>query len=322
MICNKCKKENLLDDYCNGNKQYKTCINCRNDSRIWRLNNKNTVALYNKSYNENKTNNKQVSYVYAKKYNSSDDWIKFNSQLEAATSLGVYASNVSKVLNGSLKKTGGYIFKIENELINKSFKSWEDIKQIHNIENKCIGIPSKHRISHEIINNITGKPCCKCKNWKPLTEYNYSNSHWDNLRNDCKQCLTEWRKNNRKVLNENAKKYEKQRKLNDPEFKLLKTLRSRLLTALRCNNLKKNISTIKLLGCSISDLKKYLELKFKDGMTWENHGKWHIDHIKPCASFNLLNETEQQKCFHFTNLQPLWAHENLSKGCKIIDTNK
>jgi len=51
-------------------------------------------------------------------------------------------------------------------------------------------------------------------------------------------------------------------------------------------------------------------------MTWENHGEWHIDHIKPCSLFNLLNEDEQKKCFHYTNLQPLWASENLSKGCK------
>ena len=56
-------------------------------------------------------------------------------------------------------------------------------------------------------------------------------------------------------------------------------------------------------------------------MTWENHGEWHIDHIKPCASFNLLNEDEQKKCFHYTNLQPLWASENLSKGCKYVDEN-
>jgi hypothetical protein len=54
-------------------------------------------------------------------------------------------------------------------------------------------------------------------------------------------------------------------------------------------------------------------------MTWENHGKWHIDHIKPGALFNLINIEEQKKCFHYTNLQPLWASENLSKGCKYIE---
>jgi len=76
-----------------------------------------------------------------------------------------------------------------------------------------------------------------------------------------------------------------------------------------------------LLGCSISFLKIFLEAKFKEGMTWENHGEWHIDHIKPCASFNLLNDDEQKKCFNYTNLQPLWALENLSKGFKYVDEN-
>ena len=110
--------------------------------------------------------------------------------------------------------------------------------------------------------------------------------------------------------------YEKNRKLTDPEFKIMKTLRSRLGTALKTQNSNKYNNTIDLLGCSVSFLKDYLEAKFKDGMTWNNHGEWHIDHIKPCASFNLLQEEEQKKCFHYTNLQPLWAAENLSKGCK------
>ena len=54
-------------------------------------------------------------------------------------------------------------------------------------------------------------------------------------------------------------------------------------------------------------------------MTWDNHGKWHIDHIKPCASFDLLHKKQQRKCFYYKNLQPLWAQENLSKGAKIVD---
>ena len=54
-------------------------------------------------------------------------------------------------------------------------------------------------------------------------------------------------------------------------------------------------------------------------MTWENHGVWHIDHIKPCCQFNLIDEEEQKKCFHYTNLQPLWAKDNLSKGGKYYE---
>jgi len=72
---------------------------------------------------------------------------------------------------------------------------------------------------------------------------------------------------------------------------------------------------MKLVGCSIDQLKQHIEKQFKKGMSWDNWGiyGWHIDHIKPCASFDLTKESEQKKCFHYTNLQPLWAKENLKK---------
>ena len=87
---------------------------------------------------------------------------------------------------------------------------------------------------------------------------------------------------------------------------------------------KKQSKTFELLGYSVEDLKKHLESQFKDGMSWSNHGKfgWHIDHILPCASFDLTNPEEQKKCFHYSNLQPLWWNENLAKSkhlsCEIV----
>lgn len=323
--CNRCKKEKDIELFYEGDKEYKKCIDCRIVDRTtknkWRENNKEVILLYEKTYRENKLDKKELTFVYAKKYNTDDEWIKFNSQSDAAKHLGLYAANISKVINGSLKTTGGYIFKVETEEYKLEKKDWEEVKRENNIVDKCKGQPSKHRILHEINDGITGKICCKCKIWRPLTEYNFSKSHWDNLRNDCKICLVEWRKDNRKKLNDNYLIYEKNRKLIDPQFKLIKTLRSRLGTAVRRQNSSKNNNTIDLLGCSVSFLKEYLQTKFKEGMTWENHGEWHIDHIRPCASFNLLDEEEQKKCFHYTNLQPLWASENLSKGCKFIDDN-
>ena len=82
----------------------------------------------------------------------------------------------------------------------------------------------------------------------------------------------------------------------------------------------KSNGTFKLLGCDIDFFIKYIETKFEEGMTWENYGRngWHIDHIIPCASFDLTKIENQQKCFHYTNLQPLWWFDNISKGCKII----
>ena len=73
---------------------------------------------------------------------------------------------------------------------------------------------------------------------------------------------------------------------------------------------------MELTGCSKNDLLKHLESKFTEGMTFENYGEWHIDHIRPCASFNLEDPEEQKKCFHWTNLQPLWALDNIRKGDK------
>ena len=75
-----------------------------------------------------------------------------------------------------------------------------------------------------------------------------------------------------------------------------------------------------MVGLTIYNFKHYLESKFLDGMTWENHGVhgWHIDHIRPCASFDLTKEEDRKQCFHYTNLQPLWAQDNLKKSDKII----
>jgi hypothetical protein len=76
-------------------------------------------------------------------------------------------------------------------------------------------------------------------------------------------------------------------------------------------------TTLELLGCNSEFFKEYLENNFLDGMTWENYGEWHIDHMKPCAAFDLTNEDDQRKCFHYTNLQPLWALDNIIKGANF-----
>ena len=76
---------------------------------------------------------------------------------------------------------------------------------------------------------------------------------------------------------------------------------------------------MELIGCSVSKLMKHLEGKFQDGMTWETRGVhgWHVDHIIPCKVFDLTDPEQQKQCFHYTNLQPLWAEDNLKKGDKV-----
>lgn len=92
-------------------------------------------------------------------------------------------------------------------------------------------------------------------------------------------------------------------------------MRRRLLDAIKGN--PKLSTTLNLVGCDIDYLKEYLEKLFLPNMSWDNYGKWHIDHIIPCNSFDLSDIEQQKKCFHYTNLQPLWAKDNLKKGSKV-----
>lgn len=103
-----------------------------------------------------------------------------------------------------------------------------------------------------------------------------------------------------------------------PDGRLRKIIRRAIQRMVEANG-KKQGSSSALLGASFKDARKHIESLWLDGMTWENHGKWHIDHIKPLAFFNLEDQEQFKAAAHYTNLQPLWAHTNLSlgaKGCK------
>jgi len=124
-----------------------------------------------------------------------------------------------------------------------------------------------------------------------------------------------WYKENRELTTErNKEKYKK-----DPLFKIAILLRGRLRHAM-VGNLKA-ASTRELLGCAYKHARQHIESQFTEGMSWDNHGMhgWHIDHIIPCASFDLIDPAQQRECFHYTNLQPLWAKDNLAKGDKILN---
>ena len=114
------------------------------------------------------------------------------------------------------------------------------------------------------------------------------------------------------------KEYEIKRKKHDVEFRIAKNIRSRVSKAIKLDI--KRGSSIDDLGCSIEFLKKYLESKFTEGMTWDTYGHkgWHVDHIIPLISFNLSDPEEFKKACHYTNLQPLWAIDNLKKNSKIL----
>lgn len=112
--------------------------------------------------------------------------------------------------------------------------------------------------------------------------------------------------------------YMRHRWHNDPNFKLRKALSTRMLLAIKRGGADKKNKTFKLVGCSLPALKTHLEKQFKPGMAWENYGPvWHIDHVRPCISFDLTQLEQQKICFHFSNLQPLFAIDNIRKGAKL-----
>ena len=123
-------------------------------------------------------------------------------------------------------------------------------------------------------------------------------------------------KNNKAHINSYNRAWEKNRRKIDPMFSIKKNLRNRVWAALK--GLSKSDKTLELLGCRVEELKKHLENKFEDGMDWNNYGVWHVDHIIPCANFDLSNPEQQKICFHYTNLQPMWGEKNIQKGSRLI----
>ena len=121
-----------------------------------------------------------------------------------------------------------------------------------------------------------------------------------------------WREDNQEHQNQ----YHKQRRQEDPMYKLKCNLRSRTYKAFKNKGYSKNTKTQDMLGVDWEVAKQYIERQFKKGMNWENQGDWHIDHIIPLASANTPERLK--KLCHYTNLQPMWAVDNLIKSDSII----
>lgn len=142
-------------------------------------------------------------------------------------------------------------------------------------------------------------------------------------KNNLEECRKERREYQRQYrikyperVRETRRKCARARPRIDAQSRLRQALRSRLSHAIK-GKLKRG-SFVKDLGCTIDELKIYLEKLFQPGMSWNNYGKWHLDHKHPLASFNLLDKVQFLKAAHYTNLQPLWAHDNLVKKDKIL----
>jgi hypothetical protein len=205
---------------------------------------------------------------------------------------------------------------------------------------------------------MTTKICNKCKIEKDVCEFNKKTTTKKGvvyLKSRCKLCQSfyekkrrqenevyfkEWYDKNRETRNEYRRKYydenkekikqqNKKHNINkknkfrieynrNPIVKLKHRLSCRLREIIKFKTLNKNKEFNEIIGCTIEELKKHLEKQFLEGMNWENHGfyGWHIDHIIPLSS--AITEEDLYKLCHYTNLQPLWAKDNLKKSNKIL----
>jgi hypothetical protein len=146
----------------------------------------------------------------------------------------------------------------------------------------------------------------------------YQKIYRENNKDKIKEYQIKYRKEHIERLRRMQMEYQRKKLKENVEFRIAYSLRLRIRLALHGKG--KSARSWDLIGCNINELKSHLEKQFKPGMSWDNWGihGWHIDHIIPCKSFDLTKPEEQKKCFHYTNMQPLWAKENLSKGFKII----
>jgi hypothetical protein len=132
-----------------------------------------------------------------------------------------------------------------------------------------------------------------------------------------KQTRADWRKKNRTKIREYERNYIRE----NIDARLARSLRNRLNSALLADKRGpyKTNGAIKLLGCTWQEFLQHIAAQFTPGMIWENYGLWHIDHIRPCSSFDLTDPEQQKKCFHYKNLQPLWATDNFKKSGRWFD---
>ena len=201
-----------------------------------------------------------------------------------------------------------------------------------NLDRYFTGRPCKR--NHISERYTKSRMCIECKKeWREENKdrYTYDAYHKIYYQNHKRKILDgrseynkEYHKSNRDKLNTLQKKYIKE-KMKDPAYFSMQRVRKRILQALKNSGIKKSSKTVDLIGCTISQLKKHLEGKFNNSMTWENRHLWEIDHIVPLnyflKNYDFTKKNTQQIAFHHSNLQPLWIEDNKLKSDKISKSN-
>lgn len=178
---------------------------------------------------------------------------------------------------------------------------------------------------------VEGKECRKCGEWKPLNEYGKDSALSNGVSNRCKVCirakgLAYYRANAererarrkrpevREQINAYQSDWRRERSRTDPNYRIRTKLRLDLWKVV--TGRRRAQAMLDLLGCTRAELLAHLESQFSDGMSWDNYGRggWEIDHIIPCANFDLTDPDQQRSCFTLSNLRPIWAVDNATKG--------
>jgi hypothetical protein len=165
--------------------------------------------------------------------------------------------------------------------------------------------------------------CSRCKKTKALDDFRLHQGRTDRWQSWCKACeikyVGRWqRRNPDKLKQYSATTYARIK--NDPAKKIRKSIRNRISKAIKLHGRGVHVQGGKLryMGCTAAQAVAHIERQMNGRMTWENYGSyWHIDHIQPCAAYDLGKEEDRRKAFHYTNLQPLCAKANARKGAKI-----
>ena len=278
--------------------------------------------ICNNEFNSNLKWQVCCSNVCSKKYNIIQQKKKYNQEKKCLIKTCVWCNKefkTSKLQQNKCSKECAKQYEV-NRIKNASYYQKKELEK-----HKC-KICNKEFITNKSYKWTCSKECQKIYQNKYQDNWNHKkNSLKEKTCLICKNIFNTYKSYqklcSKKCYYIHRKLCNQDRFLNDSQYKMKISLCNGFRQRITKQGYNKLIKSYELLGCTLEEFNLYIEKQFRDGMTWENHGLygWHYDHIIPVDSFNLSKEEEQRKCFHYTNYQPLWAHENLSKGCKIIE---
>lgn len=187
----------------------------------------------------------------------------------------------------------------------------KEYKRLYYIENKAKILAKK---AESALQNSANVKAWAEANKERVTQY--QKQYYADNKDKIIQRQEKYRQNNLDHIRVRQNAYMKKRKAEDPLFKLSYNLRVLIGQGIKKNGYTKKTKISAILGCSWEQMKSHLEERFTDGMTWDNMGEWHLDHIVPVSSAK--TEYELLAINHYTNFQPLWAADNMRKGNKLI----